>query len=142
MPQHQMDCGAMLRQISEIMEKNANNDLRGQDLTLTQAGMLVELDKTASKSATFKELEKIFGVAQPTIVGIIKRLEQKGLLETFNGSADKRIKIAHLTEDGQKKCQSGYEHMHDAEERLLHALTPDERAEFTRLLAKIKDSMQ
>lgn len=139
---NQIDCGAMLRQINDIMEKNANNALRGQDLTLSQAGLLVELDKTENKSATFKELEKLFGVAQPTIVGIIKRLEQKGWIETLNDKSDKRIKIAHLTETGHAKCQTGYEHMKHAEENLLHALTLEEQKEFALLLTKIKDSMQ
>lgn len=142
MPMNRQDCGAMLRQINDIMEKNANNALRKQDLTLTQAGMLTELDNWEGKSATFKELEHFFGVAQPTIVGIIKRLEQKGWVETLHDASDKRIKIAHLTPEGQEKCQAGYNHMKEAEENLLHSLTPEERTEFSRLLYKIKNSMQ
>lgn len=92
------DCGAILNQISDELGKNANNALRSQDLTRTQAGILIWLDRIESKSATFKELEKNFGVSQPTIVGIIKRLEQKDLIAIQSDKLDRRIRIAQLTE--------------------------------------------
>lgn len=142
MPKSHTACGSMLKQINDILEKNANNALRNQDLTLTQIGMLVELDNIPSKSATFKDLERIFNVAQPTIVGIIKRLEQKELVETLPDSTDKRIKLAHLTQKGQKKCLDGYEHMNAAENQLLHSLTKTEQNEFSRLLEKVLNSLQ
>lgn len=142
MHKNEQDCGILLKQINDIMERNANNMLRDQDLTLTQSGLLVILDKQPEKAATFKELERAFGVSQPTIVGIIKRLEQKGWVETQNDASDKRIKIAHLTCEGHEKCKIGYTHMAEAEQQLLHALTDDEKNEFARLLQKIKHSMQ
>lgn len=136
------DCGAILKQISDELGKNANNALRSQDLTRTQAGILIWLDRIESKSATFKELEKNFGVSQPTIVGIIKRLEQKDLIAIQSDKLDRRIRIAQLTEKGREKCRIGYEHMTRAEEELLHGLSAEERAEFTRLLIKVKNTMK
>lgn len=142
MYQDNRDCGAILKQINDVMEKNANNALRSQDLTMSQAGMLIWLDETEEKSATFKELEKAFRVSQPTIVGIIKRLEQKGWIKVQSDASDKRIRIAQLTESGREKCQVGYEHMAQAEEELLRALSEKERREFIRLLIKVKNSIQ
>ena len=74
-------CGALLKQIHDIMEKNANNVLREQDLTISQSGVLVLLDEKEGKTASFKALEKDFGVSQPTMAGILNRLEQKNLIE-------------------------------------------------------------
>lgn len=124
------------------MEKNANNALRGQNLTISQSGVLVLLDKKEGKTATFKELEKSFGVSQPTMVGILSRLEQKKLVEFSDDPEDRRIRRARLTQMGADKCKEGYKHMKSAEELLLNGLTEEEKKEFLRLLVKIRDSME
>lgn len=133
-------CGTLLKQIHDIMEKNANNVLREQDLTISQSGVLVLLDEKEGKTASFKELEKDYGVSQPTMVGILNRLVQKDLVEVLTDSEDKRIRKAHLTQKGADKCKEGYKHMNSAEEQLLKSLTEDEKKEFNRLLLKVKKS--
>ena len=135
-------CGTLLKQIHDIMEKNANNVLREQELTISQSGVLVLLDAKEGKTATFKELEKDFGVSQPTMVGILNRLEQKNLVEILVDSEDKRIRKAHLTLKGADKCKEGYKHMKTAEELLLKSLTDDEIIEFNRLLLKVRKSFE
>ena len=133
-------CGTLLKQIHDIMEKNANNVLREQDLTISQSGVLVLLDEKEGKTASFKELEKDFGVSQPTMVGILNRLVQKDFVEVLTDSEDKRIKKAHLTQKGADKCKEGYKHMNSAEEQLLKSLTNNEKKEFNRLLLKVRKS--
>lgn len=133
-------CGTLLKQIHDIMEKNANNVLREQDLTISQSGVLVLLDEKEGKMASFKDLEKDFGVSQPTMVGILNRLVQKDLVEVLTDSVDKRIRKAHLTPKGVAKCKEGYKHMNSAEEQLLKSLTDDEKAEFHKLLLKVRKS--
>ena len=133
-------CGTLLKQIHDVMEKNANNVLREQKLTISQSGVLVLLDEKAGKTASFKELEKEFGVSQPTMVGILNRLVQKDFVEVLTDSEDKRIRKAHLTKKGADKCKEGYKHMNSAEEQLLKSLTDDEKREFNRLLLKVRKS--
>lgn len=133
-------CGTLLKQIHDIMEKNANNVLREQDLTISQSGVLVLLDEKEGKTASFKELEKEFGVSQPTMAGILNRLVQKDLVEVLTDSEDKRIRKAHLTQKGADKCKEGYKHMNSAEEQLLKSLTNNEKKEFNRLLLKVRKS--
>ena len=133
-------CGTLLKQIHDIMEKNANNVLREQDLTISQSGVLVLLDEKEEKTASFKELEKDFGVSQPTMAGILSRLVQKDFVEVLTDLEDKRIRKAHLTQKGADKCKEGYKHMNSAEEQLLKSLTDDEKKEFNRLLSKVRKS--
>ena len=133
-------CGTLLKQIHDIMEKNANNVLREQYLTISQSGVLVLLDEKEGKTASFKELEKDYGVSQPTMVGILNRLVQKDFVEVLTDSEDKRIRKAHLTQKGADKCKEGYKHMNSAEEQLLKSLTDDEKIEFNRLLLKVRKS--
>ena len=133
-------CGTLLKQLHDIMEKNANNVLREQNLTISQSGVLVLLDEKEGKTASFKELEKEFGVSQPTMAGILNRLVQKDLVEVLTDSEDKRIRKAHLTQKGADKCKEGYKHMNSAEEQLLKSLTDDEKKEFNRLLLRERKS--
>ena len=133
-------CGTLLKQIHDIMEKNANNVLREQDLTISQSGVLVLLDEKEGTTESFKELEKDLGVSHPTLVGILNRLVQKDLVEVLTDSEDKRIRKAHLTQKGADKCKEGYKHMNSAEEQLLKSLTNNEKKEFNRLLLKVRKS--
>ena len=47
-------CGALIKQIHDIMEKNANNVLREEKLTVSQSGVLSILGEKEGKIATFK----------------------------------------------------------------------------------------
>ena len=53
-------CGTLLKQINDIMEKNANNALRGQDLTISQSGVLVLLDEKEEKTANGYFKDKVY----------------------------------------------------------------------------------
>lgn len=133
-------CAALIKQINDSLERQANNILREDDLTIMQAAVLIELDQSDKKTLSLKDLEHTFGVAQPTMLGIVKRLTQKNLTETLGSPEDKRIKLVRLTEQGQLKCSAGYAHMDSAEDSLLRTLSEDERKEFRRMLLKIKDT--
>ena len=133
-------CAALIKQINDSLERQANNILREDDLTIMQAAVLIELDQADKKTLSLKDLEHIFEVAQPTMLGIVKRLTQKNLTETLGSPEDKRIKLVRLTEQGLLKCNAGYAHMDSAEDSLLHTLSEDERKEFRRMLLKIKDT--
>ena len=70
----------LLKQIHDGVEKQANNSLRSQGLTLAQVGALIELRSIPEKQLTLKELEKRLHVAQSTAAGIVARL---GLLRAL-----------------------------------------------------------
>ena len=135
-------CAALIKQINDGLEKQANRMLREDDLTIMQVAVLVELDGAAGKTLSLKELEHRFGVAQPTMLGIVKRLEQKVLVEMLSSAEDRRIRLVHLTGAGMQKCQTGYDHMEAAEDSLLRPLDDGERAQFRSMLERIKISLQ
>ena len=99
----QDSCGSLLKQINDALERQANNSLRVDDLTMAQMGVLLALDRTDSKQMTLKELERIIRVAQSTAAGIVSRLEQKGFVECFGSAEDRRIKVVRLSESGAQR---------------------------------------
>ncbi len=137
----QDSCGTLLKQINDELEKQANNSLRADDLTMAQMGVLLVLDRTDSKQMTLKELEKVIHVAQSTAAGIVSRLEQKGFVECFGSPDDRRIKVVRLSDAGAQRCRASERGMEAAEAHILSSLTPAEREIFAMLLRKVWDSL-
>lgn len=135
-------CGMMIKQLHDCLEKETNNTLRSQDLTMAQVGALIELRNAEEKQFPLKELERRLHVAQSTAAGIVVRLEQKGFIESFGDAADRRIKMVRMTPKGESCCRSADENMEQAEQKLLHTLTAAEKVLLLELLGKVCDGMQ
>ena len=142
MDNYRDSCSALIKQINDSLEKNANNVLRAQDLTMSQIAVLIALDQAYEKTLSMKQLQAHFGVAQPTMFGTVRRLEMKGLVTCFANPDDRRAKVVQLTVAGKRKCDSGYVHMDDAEAQLLQALDKSEREQLRTLLEKIRLSLR
>lgn len=138
----QDSCGTLLKQIHDALEKQANNSLRADGLTMAQVGVLLMLDRAEHRQMPLKELEKALHVAQSTAAGIVSRLEQKGLVESFGDAEDRRVKVVRLSEAGAGCCRTADARMAEAERQLLSSLTEAERDFFILLLRKVRDSLQ
>lgn len=135
------DCGPLIKQINDELRKNANNALRGQDMTLAQLEALVQLNQSPEGQRSLKELEQILHVAQSTAAGIISRLEQKGFVEGFGDTGDWRVKLVRITPAGIECVRTVLHYRAEAEDRLLSGLTEAERDIFYMLLKKVRDSL-
>lgn len=139
---NQNTCGAIMKQIHDELEKNANNALRPQGLTMAQVGALLVLRDAPEGRCSLKEMEQILHVAQSTAAGIMARLEQKGLAEGFGSPEDKRIKMVRITPAGEECCVQAERSMEETERKLLSGLTETERSIFNSLLVKVRNSIQ
>ena len=131
------DCGRLMKEISDCMEKEANNALRQHDLTLTQVSALVVMQEYGEKKIPLKKLEQLLHVSQPTVNGIVSRLAQKGMLGLSEDAEDKRVKYVYLTELGREKCQSTRIQKEIMEQRMMEALPEAEQRQFQEMLGKI-----
>ena len=134
-------CGKIIKQISDAMETHINSALRDYDLTQSQLMLMLTVWNTAERKLTFKELERKLQVAQPTVVGIISRLESKGLVETMGDASDKRIKLVTLTESGIAKCQFFHDFIEESEDKFFEGISDDERQILRTLLIKIRKNL-
>ena len=139
--EQRQDCGLLIKQINDELRKNANNALRSLNMTLTQLDALAALNPAPEGQRSLKELEQILHVAQSTAAGIMVRREQKGLVESFGDSADRRIKRVRITPAGIQCLSIALHHRAEAEEQLLSGLTETERDIFCTLLKKVRDSL-
>lgn len=132
-----MAYGGFIKQLHDDFEKQANNLLRAQGLTMAQFGVLVELSLTAEKQMPLKALERRLHVAQSTAAGIVVRLEQKGLVESLGDAEDRRIKLVRITAKGEEYFLRADQDMARTEEWLLSALTDQEQNTLYGLLEKL-----
>lgn len=135
-------CGAMIKRLAEITDRNANNELSKSDVTFSQLRILIMLHESIYDSLSLKEIERYFDLTQATVAGIIVRLERKNFLEGFTDPADRRIKRVRITQQGRKLCDDTKLFMDGCEERLLRCLDEEERLKLQEYLSRICRDMQ
>ena len=110
-------------------------------MTLAQLEALLELDQAPENQLSLKELERRLHIAQSTTAGIIMRLEQKGFVEGFGDSGDRRIKLVRLTPAGADCLILAQGSRTEIEGKLLSGLTETERHIFFTLLKKVRNTL-
>ncbi len=138
----ELNCGALMKRISDKMEKKANDEFNSYGVTMTQFRFLMTLNEFPEGKATLKTLEKYFGVAQSTEAGIAVRLEKKGMISSYTDPDDRRIKVIVITDAGKKICEEAHSNMLSAEGRLLKGLNEEEREQFFTLLEKVYNALE
>ncbi|MCC8029629.1 MAG: MarR family transcriptional regulator [Lachnospiraceae bacterium] len=119
------------------LEKDMNHELMPYGITFSQSRVIILLYDSAYGSLSMKEMEKTFQVTQQTMLGIVKRLEQKKLVESCADPLDQRVKRIRLTESGQKLGRIVFENFHETQARIDHALTRQEQETLASLLRKL-----
>lgn len=136
------DIGMLLKQINDNLGKRANNELRKSNLTISQIRYLGFMYESGRERTPFKLLEKEFDVAQPTVAGIMRRLEKKGLVSTLSNAEDSRAKDASLTPAGKRIFENGKKHKKEMESLLTAGFSPQECKELRRMLIILRDSVR
>ena len=133
----EISTGILIKKIHDNLEKKINKSLKDSDLTMSQMEALIILSEHTDGQMSLKALEHELHVAQSTAAGIVSRLEQKGFIEAYGQSDDKRIKNIRITKNGMKYCESAAKDMDKVERELLKNLTEDEKNTLNQLLGKI-----
>ena len=101
--------GFLVKQINNIYEKDFNNQLKKLNLTSSQAEVLDFLFRCDEEEVTQRDIEKALSLKNPTVTGILKRMEEKGFVMILPSEKDKRCKNVYLTEqafDIEKKMEA------------------------------------
>lgn len=126
-------CGYKLSRMNRKMEKAVNVALSGDGITRSQATVLNELFKSEDGMCTMKELERSLGSAQSTVVGVVDRMEEKGLVETLPSKNDRRVRVIHITELGAQLHMQTRE-LYDAVYQQIFAPLTETELQILRLL--------
>ena len=90
--------GFLIKQINNVYEKDLNEKLKGLGITSSQCAVLDYLFHTSRDEISQRDVEKALNLKNPTVTGILKRLDEKGYILCVPNAKDKRKKNIYLTE--------------------------------------------
>ena len=135
--------GKILKIVNNYMDKDINNCLSDYNITRSQMGILIYIQVAECKNieANQVDIEKEFNLKNPTVTGLINRLEERGYIKRVRSDKDKRYNKLELTESGREILNKGKRKAQENEEKLLKILTDDEIKELKRILTKIVNNI-
>lgn len=132
-----MPIGFMFKQINTIYEKDFNNLLKTVGITSSQCAVLDYLFRSSEEVVNQRDIEKALSLRNPTVTGLLKRLDEKGFILSVPNGQDKRRKNIYLTEkayDIQRRMESDRKKI---DKRLTLGMTKKERAALEKMLEKV-----
>ncbi|NCB73133.1 MAG: MarR family transcriptional regulator [Clostridia bacterium] len=129
--------GFYIKRISDYIETDANRALEQYGITFSQARVLSFLIKSQDKVIIQKDIEEFLELKHPTVIGILQRMEAKGIIVSSVDQQDKRQKIITLTDAAFELEKRIADHVEDAEQRMAEGMTKEELDEIKRLLYKV-----
>ena len=129
----------LLKQANLLHQMQLNQIFKEFDLTASQTFSLIYLfeAKRAQKEVNQKDIERERDVSNPTVTGILNRLEHKGLIERVECPSDARVRNIVVTEKALEIDKQLQIKFREAEEELIASLSEKEADELQRLLKKI-----
>ena len=129
--------GFYIKRISDYIETDANRALEQYGITFSQARVLSFLLKSQDKVTIQKDIEEFLELKHPTVIGILQRMEAKGIIVSSVDPQDKRQKVITLTAAAFELEKAIADHVEDAEQRMAEGMTSEELEEIKRLLYKV-----
>lgn len=120
-------------QLAVFQEVSAAMD--GAELTPGQFGVLALIDANPGLSQT--KLGEILGIDRSTVVGVIDKLEARGLVERAAHPKDRRAHALQLSPGGTKRFSELARRVRSHENRIAKRLSAPERALLIGLLRRI-----
>ena len=107
------------------MHRLVEGELSGCGLSLSRTKLLSELSRNGPLAQG--ALATTFGLAPRTVTELIDTLERDRLVERRADPADRRVRLVHLTPEGEQARERAVAVKHNVLERVLGALTDQQR---------------
>lgn len=130
--------GFLVRRLNQINYALFMEECAPFDITPIQYGMLTVLSMNPGldQAALGAEL----GIDRTTVTGVLARLTRRGLVARHPSPRDRRKRLAALTAEGERLTDRMKAAMQRSQERLIEALTPDERRAFMDYLVRLVEA--
>ena len=133
--------GFYFKCIQSAIEKNMNETLKVFDLTASQEKVLRFLRWTKLKRVSQKDIEEFYHISNPTVTGILNRLEQKGYIRRIQSQKDKRVHYIEATQKATEFQKVVNKNVREFESKISGNLTPEEQETLFVLLEKVAKNL-
>ena len=120
---------------AEVLRATCVEQGKSYVVTPPQWGVMALL--SGSASMTVGTISQMRGIDAPTVTGIIKRLEQNGLVERHNDREDRRVVKVYLTIEGENILRVLTPAVEAFNHSMLQGLSEGERKTFLENLQRI-----
>ena len=134
--------GFLFKQIHIAFEARCNKNLQNYNLTQSQMDVLLYLKKHEDSIVTQRDLEAGLRLKNPTVTGILNRLEEKNLVIREQNLNDKRSKIIKMTQKSRAVLKDAYLYIQQLEAQMLTGISEDERKQLSKFLCKILNNFK
>ncbi|SEG03025.1 DNA-binding transcriptional regulator, MarR family [Butyrivibrio sp. Su6] len=118
-----------------------NRELKEDDITFSQVMVISYLDEHKDKKVTQKDISEALHIKHPTTIGLLKRLEEKGMITNVTDPDNRRCRNVTLSEKGLEFVDKRRERRKNTDYYLVNGMTEDEIAALRKLLDKVIDNM-
>lgn len=131
-----------IKLIYNLIKKQINRSVQELGLTCSQSGILIYILLNKNEQLSQRDIEHIFNLSNPTVNGILNRLEKKEFIKREVSSIDKRIKYIYplkKAEEFEKKLEQQKEIDNKI---MLKNINEQELNIFYSVLGKIKSNLK
>lgn len=134
--------GLYLKKILKEIEKELNNNLLELELTSMQANILMYLFKNRDRVINQRDIENKFNLTNPTVNGILNRLESKGFINRMTSKIDARNKEIHLTNKSIELNKRMINESNKIEDKIKNGISKEELDLFYIVINKMYENIK
>ena len=133
------DINRLIKHINFKIRAEGDSAMKKRGLTFSQMQLLFALERNGG-SMSQKQLEEQLGVAHPTVVGLVRRMEKNGYVKSVVDENDRRKKIIVTGRNAVKFKDEMNRQFHEISMKMFAKLNEKEKEELFRMLSIINDS--
>ena len=133
--------GLKFKIIHEQFEWLMQQEFRSDNVTCSQMSVLRYLVKNQDHKISQKELCSALHVTHPTMVGILQRMREKGLIEQAVDPENHRFRVISLSAAGQSLVRKNLGRREEKDALLIRGMSKDEITQLQNLLQKVHNNL-
>ncbi|WP_273234920.1 MarR family winged helix-turn-helix transcriptional regulator [Ileibacterium valens] len=124
-------------------DRQINLIFKDLNITKSQADLVryVCSQMKKGKMVRQKDIEEFFNVSNPTVSGLINRLEAKDLLVRVPSKVDRRIHVIEPTQKAWEILSEVFERMNHVESEMLKGISPEQKDEGMKFLRTVASNV-
>ncbi len=131
------DCfGRLFKQIYILHEMNYIKNTKQKQVTPAQMDILFFLLSRKDQEVTQKDIEGALRLSNPTVTGLLNRMEEKGLIRRVKKEQDRRYRLIQMTDQSRDYMEYLKYARRKGEETIMKGMTT-EQVETLRSLLKM-----
>lgn len=131
--------GRLVKDADLAISREVNARMRETGVTSSQGWLLAALYFASDGTLSLKEIEALARTSQPSVWGVVSRMEKAGLVEVFSNPDDARARLVRITEEGRARSERCQEILNGVEGAIRESMAPEEHEQLVRLLQRLAE---